>query len=282
MLAHPIDSLKVRMQNSTQIQQTVFRTMYRMLRNDGILSFYHGVLPPTTTKAFTAMLVFTTNNHLKRHLLTKKRNKYIQNNLNPPQGMVLSLSETFGIACACGLMVSPFKSCCELIKIQLQNDTLTSSRYRNVFDCTKRIIKKKAMHRGMTITTISAVPLWSVYLLVYDAWNRLFDTTAALGSNDTLSSVSVSARVMVGGILGGWGAWLVGYPLDYIKTHIQSHPIDNANVPTIRQVMAQTIQRFGYTGFYRGLLPCMIRSIPLNICTMWIYETVLHMRKQSQ
>eukprot|EP01083_Nonionella_stella_P084105 232740_1 len=291
---HPVDSVKVRMQTAPQNQESVLRTMYTIIKQEGVMPFYRGVLPPSIVKSFTTMVFFTTNNYLKEHVQSSKRNHYITHKQPVPSTIVLSLSETCAIAAFCGLLLTPFISVGELIKIQLQNDKNLGTRprlYNNMFDCTSTIIKYKQLHRGMIATSTRLVPGWGVYLLVYDAWNRHYDDKAVLGSNETLSSFSVTARVLVGGSLAGWLSWTASYPFDYIKTQIQAHPVCKwnythtkrsvAHAPRFRDVVAITFQRYGMRGFYRGLVACLIRSFPVNMTNFWVYETVLQLRQNK-
>ena len=294
IVGHPLDSLKVRMQMASQSDQGVIKTMYNIIKTEGIMPFYRGVLPPTAIKAFTTMVFFSTNNYLKENIISHKRQKYIDANQQVPDKIILSLAETFGVAGFCGFMLFPFISVGEYIKIQLQNDKIFGGRtlsYDNMFDCTRKLIKYKQLHRGMLITSMRLIPGWGVYLGVYDAFNRHFDQKAVLGSNDTLNSWSTTGRVLLSGTVAGWASWGASYPFDYIKTQIQAHPIIKWNYvhtswkiakpPRIRDVIGFTIEQYGIKGFYRGFTPCLIRSFPVNMTNFWVYETVLQLRKNS-
>merc|ERR1712228_603140 len=181
----------------------------------------------------------------------------IDTNTELPDKIILSLSETFGVAGFCGFMLFPFISSGEYIKIQLQNDKNIGGRtrlYDNMFDCTQKILKYKQLHRGMLITSMRLIPGWGVYLGVYDAFNRHFDQKAVLGSNDTLNSWNVTGRVLISGTVSGWASWIASYPFDYIKTQIQAHPIIKWNYvhtqwkiakpPRIRDVIGLTLERY--------------------------------------
>lgn len=294
MAGHPADSLKVRMQMMEGQNQGVIRTMYTIIKQEGIMPFYRGVLPPTAIKSFTTMVFFTTNSYLKENIIANKRAKYIAKNEPIPDKIILSLAETFGVAGFCGFILFPFISTGEFIKIQLQNDKSIygPTKYRNMIDCTTKIIKYRQLHRGMMATSMRLIPGWGVYLLTYDAFNRHYDKQAVLGNNETLGSLNVTMRVLISGTLAGWTSWVASYPFDYIKTQIQAHPVTRWNYthtvlrvtqpPRIRDVVGMTIERYGMMGFYRGLIPCLIRSFPVNMTNFWVYETVLQLRKKRR
>eukprot|EP01083_Nonionella_stella_P113739 335491_1 len=43
---HPVDSVKVRMQTTSHNQQNIFRTIYTIIQQEGVMPFYRGVFPP--------------------------------------------------------------------------------------------------------------------------------------------------------------------------------------------------------------------------------------------
>jgi solute carrier family 25 carnitine/acylcarnitine transporter 20/29 len=71
---------------------------------------------------------------------------------------------------------------------------------------------------------------------------------------------------MLAGACGGVGYWASCYPIDIIKTTIQSdHPDPSKRrykgvVDAARQIQAE----FGIKGFFRGFTPAIARSIPAN------------------
>ena len=293
---HPVDTIKVRMQMAERsTKQGVIRTMYNIIKQEGIMPFYRGVFPPTAVKSFTTMVFFTTNNYLKDNIIAHKRRKYIQNNEPVPDKIILSLWETFVSAAFCGFLLFPFISTGEFIKIQLQNDRTMADRpgkYRNMIHCTAILLRQRQLHRGMVCTAFRLIPGWGFYLLIYDAFNRYYDSQAVLGNNETLGSLSVSVRVLISGSMAGCIAWFLSYPMDYIKTNIQAHTILKWNYlhtkqkiakpPRIRDVVGITMERYGVRGFFRGLSPCLIRAVPVNMTQFFVYETVLQLRKKRK
>ena len=99
-----------------------------------------------------------------------------------------------------------------------------------------------------------------------------------MGNNSVLSSPWISLRVLIGAILAGSSAWITSYPFDFIKTLQQAQPIYTKSL-TIKQIIKDTLNNYGFKGFYRGLTPCLIRSIPVNIANLWVYEGVLQLLK---
>lgn len=73
-------------------------------------------------------------------------------------------------------------------------------------------------------------------------------------------------QVMLAGAAGGIGYWVSIYPVDIIKTTMQS---DNPD-PKLRRYKGfadatrQIYADFGIKGFFRGFTPAIVRCIPAN------------------
>lgn len=163
-------------------------------------------------------------------------------------------------------------------------DPSIGKRYTGVFDCFATAMKRGALTRGMSMCIMRLVPGWGVYVLTYESWNRMFDNQNTMGNNRPLSSFSGTLRVVVGGSLAGITAWTTSYPFDYVKTKMQAHPIEKWNIfhtykrathaLSVRDVVVETYHLYGLKGFYRGFLPCLYRSVPVNLTQFWVYESV--------
>lgn len=255
-------------------------------------AFGRGAFPPAFGKMFAYCIFFTTNGYFKDLLIEYRRK---QRGLSRDETVILSLTDTTLVGVFCGVILAPIVAPAELIKVQLQTDrdvggSVFGRKYSNMFDCTRIAIQRRAFMRGYVATMLRLAPAWGVYLLTYDAFNRWFDDEGTLGANNTLSSVSTSARVVLAGGLAGVVSWIVSYPPDYVKTQIQAYPITKWNYvhsklkttkpPRIRDVVEITFAKYGVRGFFRGLTPCLIRAMPANITNFWVYESVLQYRER--
>ena len=77
---------------------------------------------------------------------------------------------------------------------------------------------------------------------------------------------------MSAGAIAGYVFWLFGFPIDLIKTKIQSDSFVNPKFKSILECIQQTYNAGGLKGFYRGLLPCMLRAGPVNAGCFLTYE----------
>ena len=94
--------------------------------------------------------------------------------------------------------------------------------------------------------------------------------------------------LLAGGVAGILG-WIITFPFDVLKTRMQAHDI----VPTPTRTAGAATTWFGGTGpstfrtawdmhlegggrlFWRGLMPTMIRAVPVNMAVFGTFEAVV-------
>jgi solute carrier family 25 carnitine/acylcarnitine transporter 20/29 len=82
------------------------------------------------------------------------------------------------------------------------------------------------------------------------------------------------ASGFAGGVSGSL-TWAIIYPLDVIKTRIQTSPLDTS-VSTFN-VGRSIVSKHGYRKLFRGLGITLIRAFPVNGIIFPVYEfTLLH------
>lgn len=69
---------------------------------------------------------------------------------------------------------------------------------------------------------------------------------------------------MLAGGVAGLGSWIFTYPLDFIKTKIQSQDLDNKEYKGLADCFKKNLQEHGGKVFTRGLVTVCIRSFPVN------------------
>ena len=99
------------------------------------------------------------------------------------------------------------------------------------------------------------------------------------GKDRPVSSLS-SFEVLISGGFGGLGYWVLCYPLDIIKSAIQTDAVDPAQRKYPGTVLATGRQLWAEGGvkrFTAGLAPCLARSFPANAAGFAIYESTMKM-----
>lgn len=78
-----------------------------------------------------------------------------------------------------------------------------------------------------------------------------------------------------GGGLAGSGSWLFTYPIDYIKTLIQSDNLDKRKYKNAIDCVKIKYKEEGIRTFFKGLGVTMIRSFPVNGCGFMAFEFMM-------
>lgn len=111
----------------------------------------------------------------------------------------------------------------DLTRIQMQRRE-ASKEYHGSIDVAKKIYKSyglRGLYLGFYPTLLREVLALSFYFGVYEHGMRMLDPQQQNASNAPLE-----AAFMMGG-LAGTASWVVTYPIDYVKTLVQSQSIKN-------------------------------------------------------
>ena len=79
---------------------------------------------------------------------------------------------------------------------------------------------------------------------------------------------------MASGGMAGLISWVIGYPVDFLKTKIQSQDLDNRKFKNAKDCFIRNYRRYGAKGFTRGLFTVSLRSFPVNAVGFIVEEKV--------
>lgn len=131
----------------------------------------------------------------------------------------------------CSIIVTPI----DKIKIHYQNKTNNKLIFRNLY-------------RGFIPTVLRETPGFGIYFTTYNYLNNNYNNNKNLGKNFLFGSLS------------GLSAWLFIYPMDLIKTTIQS----SDDKKHIKDVVKNIYNTGGLINFYKGFSLACMRCIPLH------------------
>jgi solute carrier family 25 (mitochondrial carnitine/acylcarnitine transporter), member 20/29 len=138
------------------------------------------------------------------------------------------------------------------------------------------------LYRGWWTTTLREVPAFGLYFTTYDYIkdnvNNFFARRAGHVDEDTAvpgqlqHSHAWLASALAGGS-SGCLTWAIVYPVDVIKTRIQTSPLDTpvSFLGAGRQLVAQ----HGWRVMFRGLGITLVRAFPVNGTVFPVYEWTL-------
>ncbi|KAM0750226.1 MC family mitochondrial carrier protein [Meredithblackwellia eburnea MCA 4105] len=265
-VGQPFDIVKVRLQSST-LHNSALDAAKTILTKEGPAAFYKGTVMPLVGIGACVSLQFAGLQGGKRFFVERNTKS------NDPNPTHLSLTQLFLSGAFAGILNSVASGPVEHIRIRLQ--TQTDNRYKGPLDALGKIYKTdglKGIYQGQVATLAREGLGYGFYFLAYEylvqremarlriARDELPMTTAALY-----------------GATAGYAMWLTNYPLDVIKSRMQtdnlpsqgrkySSPIDCA-----RQLLAEQ----GPKGFVRGLVPTLFRSPFVNASTFVVFEVTM-------
>ncbi|KAG1857359.1 mitochondrial carrier domain-containing protein [Suillus subalutaceus] len=283
LIAHPFDTVKVRLQNPdlSSRYHSVSHAFATIIREERFSGLYKGIASPLATCAFMNGLVFASYKFFLKAQMV--------------DGSIPSLTEVAIAGSCCGVAMSIFATPIELIKIRQQNmleSGLGSVSASKLIYTIHREHGLKGLFRGLTATAFRDLG-YGAYFFGYEASSRYL-TSLSPGLNGSTSLSDSSQRsiplwmLFISGGVAGVVGWLPTFPMDVVKTRMQS-----TETPGARSIMRpevttgdnpyrttiSTIQHSyrtgGAGGFLRGLSPTMLRAIPVNMATFAVYETVV-------
>lgn len=242
-----------------------------LLKTEGVKGLYAGMAAPLGAQIFMNSLSFA-GDSIALKLLEP-------NLLRGEQGQTrnLILSGMFGGFLQCLVLVPS-----DLIKCKLQYMQGNVIRPGPI-QVTKEIIKIegfRGLFRGFSVTAMREIPAFGIYFYGYKTSLQnlknqpIFTPSKPINSNISSSNNESALPIMISGAFAGCCSWTIVYPVDVVKTHVQLSPASTANfkAPNFVEVAKQLYLKNGLRIFTHGLTPTMMRAVPVNAITFYIYE----------
>jgi solute carrier family 25 carnitine/acylcarnitine transporter 20/29 len=255
LVGHPFDTIKIRMQ--TEGSHGRFKGSWDCIRQtigkEGLLACYKGATPP--------LIGWSIMDSVQMGSLTTYRMLLQDSKGN------LTLLEHSLAGIGAGITVSFVASPIEIIKAKLQIQYDAKSKlYRGPIHCAQMLIKEdgllKGLYRGMTGTLLFRSFFW----VLWGSYEIYSQKLAALGIE----------KSMIPFFAGGLAAntfWTIAFPADVIKNRLMTRPKENPRYSNIVQCARYVYRKEGILGFYRGFVPCFLRSFPTNASAIFVFES---------
>lgn len=154
------------------------------------------------------------------------------------------------------------------IRTQLQTGQATEKQlYKGVMDCAQKIYAQhgiRGLYKGVFASAMRDTPAYGVYFLAYNFMIRDLLKTEP-------SKMSSVGTAVCGGI-AGFTLWLTTFPMDLVKSKIQSDDFKNPKYKSYMHCVSETYKAGGLRGFYTGWLPCALRAMPVNAVIFTLFE----------
>ncbi|KAI1891489.1 hypothetical protein AGOR_G00144340 [Albula goreensis] len=146
-----------------------------------------------------------------------------------------------------------------------------TGQYSGMFDCAKKILKKegvKAFYKGYIPNILGIIPYAGIDLAVYESLKNAWLSHYA---KDT-ANPGVIVLLCCGTISSTCGQ-LASYPLALVRTRMQAQAsMEGSEQLSMNRLVKKIVEKEGFFGLYRGILPNFMKVIPAVSISYVVYE----------
>lgn len=265
IVGHPFDLVKVRLQTAEKgVYTGAIDVVKKTIAREGLArGLYAGVSAPLV--GVTPMFAVSFWGYdMGKRLVDTFTTVPVKN--NTPQYSIGQISAAgFFSAIPMTLITAPFERVKVLLQIQGQKTLAPGEKpkYSGGVDVVRQLYAEggiRSVFRGSAMTLARDGPGSAAYFAVYEYVKRSLSPKDAEGN--ATGELSLSA-VMVAGASAGVAMWIPVFPVDTIKSRIQTAE----GRPTISGVVSQVYRSGGIRAFFPGFGPALARAIPANAAT---------------
>lgn len=148
-----------------------------------------------------------------------------------------------------------------------------TGQYSGMFDCAKKILKNegvKAFYKGYIPNILGIIPYAGIDLAIYESLKNLWLSKYA---KDT-ANPGILVLLACGTISSSCGQ-VASYPLALIRTRMQAQAsIEGSKQMSMSQIAKMILEKEGFFGLYRGILPNFMKVIPAVSISYVVYENM--------
>ncbi|KAL1089910.1 hypothetical protein V6Z11_D07G052900 [Gossypium hirsutum] len=257
----PFDRLKVVLQVQTT-RTSILPAVTKILKEEGLLGFFRGnglnivkVTPESAIKFYTFEML---KDVIGEHMGDNK------GDIGAGGKLVVG-----GVA---GAVAQSTIYPMDLVKTRLQTCASEGGKAPHLGKLTRDIWVQegpRAFYKGLVPSIFGIIPYASIDLTVYETL-RDFSRTHILQDSEPGPLVNICC----GAISGALGATCI-YPLQVIRTRMQAQRTTSNTVYNgISDVFWRTYRKEGYRGFYKGLIPTLLKVVPAASSSYLVYEAM--------
>ncbi|KAF9872803.1 hypothetical protein CkaCkLH20_09666 [Colletotrichum karsti] len=268
LLGQPFDIVKVRLQTSTT-STTALNAATQIYKNEGPLAFYKGTLTPLIGIGACVSIQFGAFHQARRY--------FEASNAAKPGSPALSYGQYYAAGAFAGVANSVISGPIEHVRIRLQTQPHGAARlYSGPLDCVRKLSTQgggvfRGLYRGEAVTVLREAQAYGVWFLAFE-W--MMNADAARNGVDRKEIPSY--KVAWYGGLAGEALWLGSYPFDVVKSKMQTDGFGaEQRYKTMRDCFAQTYRGEGLRGFWRGIVPTLMRAMPVSAGTFAVVEMTM-------
>ncbi|KAL1596208.1 carnitine transporter [Nothophoma quercina] len=261
VVGHPFDLVKVRMQTAEKgVYTGAMDVLRKGIARDGLVrGLYAGVSAPlvgVTPMFAVSFWGYDLGKQLVTSLSTVENGQFSVAQVSAA-GFFSAIPQT--------LITAPFERVKVLLQIQGQKNLGPGEKpkYSGGTDVVRQLYKEggiRSVYRGSAMTLARDGPGSAFYFATYETVKRnLTPKDPVTGLPGQLSMPAV----MAAGGAAGIAMWIPVFPIDTIKSRLQSAE----GRPTISGTIKGIYANGGYKAFFPGIGPAMARAVPANAAT---------------
>ena len=245
IIAHPVDTLKVR----KQIETFKYKDMIMsMIKKEGPLSFYKGVLSPMFSMPMFKSVIFST---YKMSLIKFEEEGWFKGQRDLQVGLA-SFASGFLNSFICGPK-DLFKT---KLQVQQGKKTRLYTGYMDILRKTYRVSGYRAVFQGTGVTIWRDALSYPVNFIYYEKLLRYY-------GNGDRNNTNFFHQFMAGGISGSL-SWICIFPLDVVKSRFQAYNLKSQvkifNNFQIARELKKIYRQNGIPGLYYGMSIYFVRA----------------------
>lgn len=263
LVGHPANTIKSRlqMQPTPPIYAGTLNCIQKTIAEEGARGLYRGMASPLVGVGFVNAVVFLGNEESKRLIVSARGYSSVAE---------LGIGDSFVAGAITGAAASIVTCPVELPMVRLQTERMMHPKRMTAgpVAVARQLVAERgplAMYTGMLPTIHRETWSYATYFAVY------YQCRQWLSGGDGSKEVSSLGAFISGGAAGQAGQ-LVALPIDAVKVRLQT---DDLAAPKFRgalHAMRSIIAADGVAGFYRGLVPVVLRAFPVNGATFVAFE----------
>ncbi|KAI7342545.1 hypothetical protein KC354_g16260 [Hortaea werneckii] len=257
---HPFDLVKVRLQTAEKgVYSGAMDVVRKTIAREGpVRGLYAGVSAPlvgVTPMFAVSFWAYGLGKQLVESFSTVENGQY-----TVPQ--VCSAGAFSAVPMT--LVTAPFERVKIILQIQGQKQLAPGEKpkYSGGMDVVRQLYKEggiRSVYRGSLMTLARDAPGSAAYFATYETIKRNLTPKDETGKPGQLSLTAV----MAAGGAAGVAMWIPVFPVDTIKSRLQSAEGNLSIGGTIKELYG----RGGFKAFFPGIGPAMARAVPANAAT---------------
>jgi len=263
LLSYPLDTVKVRMQTSVGVYKGMGDCISKIISQEGARTFYRGVFAPLSAYGIIKAITFGAYGNCL---------DYFAKRAGDPNH-VATYPEIIAAGHLAGFAAAFIMAPSDRVKVTIQALRGKPNAPTTALATYKYIVQTyglKSLFRGFGATALRDGPGMALYYIIYDLAKKNIG-----GWSDKLDGhgkpLHTPLQMLAFGGMSGVVSWLPVYPIDVLKSRIQSAQ-DPAMYKGLMDCAVKSVKAEGPFVLYRGCLPVLLAAVPLHGTVFMVYE----------